>query len=99
LLSSIPAGRPHDLQMLDRIALNFAPLPPSTYSEAVLALPSTEEKPGELNNAYTELKNVFDKIINTLTPGGRIRIGQPQDSVKSDAVLAGFLVEQDGEQV
>jgi Fe-S cluster assembly protein DRE2 N-terminus len=99
LLSSIPAGQAHDLQMLDRIALDFAPLPPSTYSEAILALPPTEEKRGELENAYSELKNVFDKIINTLRPGGRLRIGQPQEYVRSDAVLAGFLVEQDGEQV
>src|SRR5271167_2312817 len=59
LLSSIPAGKAHDLQMLDRIARDFAPLPPSAYNEAVLALPPTEEKHGEWENAYSELKNVF----------------------------------------
>src|SRR5271170_6201651 len=35
-LSSLPSEQTHDLQMLDRIALNFANLPVSRYAQAVL---------------------------------------------------------------
>jgi hypothetical protein len=93
LLSSLPASQPHDLQMLDRIALNFATLPAEHYAEAILALPSTEESSGELDADYAELKTVFNKILATMCPGGCVRIGRPADSITQEAILAGFLVE------
>jgi Fe-S cluster assembly protein DRE2 N-terminus len=85
--------------MLDRIALNFANLPPNHYTEAILALPTTEETPGEVDADYNELKSVFDKILDTMQPGGRIRIGQPKNELTKEAILAGFLVETGNEQV
>ena len=85
--------------MLDRIALNFAILPQNHYAEATLALPSTEEKPGEVEADYNELKLVFPKILDTMQPGGRLRIGQPTDQITKEAILAGFLVETQNEQV
>jgi hypothetical protein len=99
LLSSLPQSQPHDLQMLDRIALNFANLPPNHYTEAILALPSTEENSGELDADYKELKSVFTKILETMQPGGRVRIGGAGQHITHDAVLAGFLVENDDSQV
>lgn len=85
--------------MLDRIALNFVNLPANHYSEAILALPPTEEKAGEVENDYTELKAVFLKILDTMQAGGRIRIGQAKDEVTKDAILAGFLIESQHNQV
>jgi anamorsin len=85
--------------MLDRIALNFANLPANHYTEAILALPSTEEASGEVNRDYQELKSVFTKILETMKPAGRVRIGQAGDAIIKDAVLAGFLVETDNSQV
>jgi hypothetical protein len=99
LLSSLPPSQPHHLQMLDRIALNFANLPANHYTEAILALPSTEEASGEVDRDYQELKSVFTKILETMQPGGRVRIGQAGDAIAKDAVLAGFLVETDNSQV
>ena len=99
LLSSLPSSQPHHLQMLDRIALNFVNLPANHYSEAILALPPTEEKAGELGNDYAELKAVFPKILETMQAGGRIRIGQAKDEVTKDAILAGFLIESQDNQV
>ena len=99
LLSSLPSSQPHHLQMLDRIALNFVSLPASHYSEAIFALPSTEEKAGEVDNDYRELKAVFSKILETMQPGGKIRIGQAKEEITKDAILAGFLVESQDNQV
>jgi Fe-S cluster assembly protein DRE2 N-terminus len=100
LLSSLPSSRPHDLQMLDRIALNFANLPQNHYSEAILALPSTEEASGEIDADYNELKAVMNKILETMKPGGRIQIGQPSsDQITKEAILAGFLIENENQQV
>jgi hypothetical protein len=85
--------------MLDRIALNFANLPQNHYTEAIFALPSTEEKSGEIDADYNELKLVFPKILDTMQPGGRLRIGQPTDQITKEAILAGFLVETENQQV
>ena len=85
--------------MLDRIALNFACLPQNHYTEAIFALPSTEEKSGEINADYKELKLVFPKILDTMQPGGRLRIGQPTDQITKEAILSGFLVETEDQQV
>jgi hypothetical protein len=98
-LSSLPSSQPHDLQMLDRIALNFAILPSNYYSEAILVLPADEETSNEIENDYTELKSVFTKILETLQPGGKVRIGQPKAEFTKDAILAGFLVESQNSQV
>jgi hypothetical protein len=84
--------------MLDRIALNHANLPQSHYTEAILALPSTEEKSGEIDAGYNELKLVFSKVLDSMQPGGRLRIGQPTDQIKKDAILTGFLVETENQQ-
>jgi hypothetical protein len=97
LLASIP--QPHDLQMLDRIALNFAYLLPSHYSEAILARPKTEEKVGEVDAAYTELTAVFGKLLGTMQPRGRIKIGSAGEQVIKDAILAGFLVATENHEV
>lgn len=99
LLSSFPASQPYDLQMLDRIALNFANLPINHYAEAILALPDTEEKSGEVGADYNELKKVFGKVLKTMQPGGRIHIGQPSEQITKEAILAGFIVENENQQV
>lgn len=86
--------------MLDRIALGFAKLPQNYYTDAVLALPDTEEQTGEIDADYTELKEVLTQILGTMKPGGRLRIGQPkEEKVTKEAILAGFLVETDNHQV
>jgi hypothetical protein len=97
LLSSL--SQPHDLQMLDRIALNFAQLPSGYYTEAVLALPRTEERAGEVDTDYNELRVVLGKVLETMAPGGRIKVGQPGDQVVQEAILIGFLVERENDQV
>jgi Fe-S cluster assembly protein DRE2 N-terminus len=97
LLTSSP--QLHDLQMLDRIALNFAYLPPSHYSEAILAPPSTEEKVGEVGADYRELKAVLGKSLSTMQPGGRIRIGAGGTQLSKDAILGDFLVETENQEV
>ena len=99
LLSSLPSSQPHDLQMLDRIALNFAKLPHSHYSEAIFALPPSEESPEEFENDYTELKSVFPKILSTMQPGGRVRIGSAKEEITKEAILAGFVIETQNQQV
>jgi hypothetical protein len=85
--------------MLDRIALDFAYLPPSHYSEAILALPNTQEAVGEVDADYGELKMVLDKLLNTMQPGGRIRIGAGGAQLSRDAILAGFFVETENQEV
>ena len=86
--------------MLDRIALSFANLPQNHYAEAILALPPTEETPGEIDTDYNELKVVMNKILETMRPGGRIRIGQPSsDQITKEAILTGFLIENENQQV
>jgi len=99
ILSTIPSTQPHDLQMLDRIALNFAQLPQSHYTEAILALPNTEETSGEFDKDYAELKAVFSKLVDAMQPGGRLLIGRANDQVTKEAILAGFLVETENQQV
>src|SRR5271155_1975085 len=99
LLSTIPSTQAHDLQMLDRIALNFVQLPQSLYTEAILALPNTEEASGEVDNDYAELKATFSKVLDALHPGGRVLIGRANEQVAKEAILAGFLVETDNQQV
>src|SRR5204863_1514661 len=64
ILSSLPSSQPRDLQMLDRIALNFANLPPNHYTEAILAHTPTEEQFGDIDVDYHELKLVFNKILS-----------------------------------
>jgi hypothetical protein len=85
--------------MLDRIALNFAQLPSSYYAEAILALPSTEEKVGEVDADYTELRAVLGKVLDTMRPGGRIKVGRPGEQFVKGAILLGFLVESDNQEV
>jgi hypothetical protein len=85
--------------MLDRIALNFAQLPQSHYTEAILALPNTEETSGEVDKDYAELKAVFSKILDAMQPGGRVLIGRATEQVSKEAILAGFLVETENQQV
>lgn len=85
--------------MLDRIALNFAQLPSGYYIEAVLALPRTEERAGEVDTDYNELRGVLGKVLETMAPGGRIKVGQPGDQVIQEAILIGFLVEREHDQV
>ena len=99
LLSAIPSTQPRDLQMLDRIASNFAQLPQSHYAEAILALPNTEETSGEVDKDFTEFKAVLGKVLDTMQPGGRVRIGRANDRVAKEAILAGFLVETENQQV
>jgi len=85
--------------MLDRIALNFAQLPQSHYTEAILALPNTEETSGEVDKDYIELKAVLSKILDAMQPGGRVSIGRANEQIAKEAILAGFLVETDNQQV
>lgn len=99
ILSSLPSSQPYDLQMLDRIALGFAQLPQGYYVEAMLALPPTEETPGEIDTAYMELHTVFIKILNAMQPGGHVRIGHPKEVITKEAILAGFLIETQNGQV
>jgi len=99
IICSLPPSQPHDLHMLDRIALNFAKLPPSYYGQAILALPAAEEKPGEADADYTELKAVFKHILDAMQPGGRVRIGQAAEDVTREAILVGFLIEKESEEV
>jgi len=99
LLNSLPSSQPHDMHMLDRIALNFANLPAGYYKDAILALPPTEETSGEVEKDYAELKNVFGKLLHSMQPGGRLRIGTPGEQLRKDAVLAGFLIETENNQV
>ena len=99
LLSTIPSTQPHDLQMLDRIALNFVQLPQSHYTEAILALPNTEETSGQVDKDYAELKAVFSKILDSMQPGGRVLIGRANEQVTKEAILSGFLVENENQQV
>jgi hypothetical protein len=99
LLSSLPSSQPHDLHMLDRIALNFANLPGGYYKDAVLALPSSEETSGEVEKDYAELRNVFGKLLEAMQPGGRLKIGSPSEQLTKDAVLSGFLIETENNQV
>jgi hypothetical protein len=99
LLSSLPSSQPHDLHMLDRIAVNLAVLPSNHYNEAILALPPNEETTNEIDSAYLELKTVFTNVLQTMRPGGQIRIGQPKQAFTKDALLAGFLIETRDSQV
>jgi hypothetical protein len=85
--------------MLDRIAVNFAFLPSNYYSESILVLPAEEETSNEINNDYTELKSVLTKILETMKPGGKVGIGQPETDFTKDAILAGFLIESQNSQV
>lgn len=85
--------------MLDRIALNFAHLPSNYYKEAILALPSTEEASGEVDADYNELKVVLGKVLESLQGGGRVRVGDASEDVRKEAILAGFLVEHENQQV
>jgi len=85
--------------MLDRIALNFVQLPQSHYTEAILALPDTEETSGEVDKDYAELKAVLSQILDAMKPGGRLLIGRANEQVAKDAILAGFLVETENQQV
>jgi Fe-S cluster assembly protein DRE2 N-terminus len=68
LLSSLPSSQPHDLHMLDRIAMNFAVLPSNYYNEAILALPPNEETANEIESDYIELKTVFTNVLQTMRP-------------------------------
>jgi hypothetical protein len=99
LLSSLPSSQPHDLHMLDRIALDFANLPVNHYSEAILALSTTEESSGEREADYDQLVPVLSKILNTMRAEGRVRIGSPTAQVTKEAIIAGFLVETDSNTV
>ena len=99
LLSSLPSSQPHELHMLDRIALNFANLPAGFYKDAILALPATEESSGEVDLDYIEFRNVFGKVLEAMQPAGRIRVGKPSEQFTKDAVLAGFLIETENDQV
>jgi len=85
--------------MLDRIALNFAYLPPSHYAEAILALPNPEENVGEVDADYNELPPVLCKLLETMQPGGRIKVGNAGEKIVKEAILAGFLVENENQQV
>jgi hypothetical protein len=85
--------------MLDRIAMNLAVLPSNHYNEAILALPPNEETTNEIESAYIELKTVFTNVLETMRPGGQIRIGQPKQSFTKDALLSGFLIETRDSQV
>ena len=99
LLSSLPFSQPHHLQMLDWINLNFVNLPANYYSHAIFALPTTEEKPKEGETDFKELKLVLSQILETMQPGGKVKIGQPTEEMKKEAILAGFLVESEDNQV
>jgi hypothetical protein len=83
--------------MLDRIALNFAQLPQSHYTEAILALTNTEETSGEVDKDYIELKAVLSKILDAMQPGGRVLIGRANEQIAKEAILAGFLVETENQ--
>jgi anamorsin len=85
--------------MLDRIAVNFANLPAGYYKDAILALPATEEASGEVDRDYLEFRNVFGKVLQAMQPGGRIKVGKPREQFTKDAVLAGFLIETENDQV
>jgi hypothetical protein len=85
--------------MLDRIALNFAQLPREHYTEAILALPTSEETPNQLDNDYAELKLVFNKILETMRAGGRLHIGPASDTIKKEAILSGFLIHHENTKV
>lgn len=86
--------------MLDRIALNFVNLPQSQYKEAILALPALEETPGEVDKDYAELTAVFNKVIDAMQPGGRVSVGRgANEKFIKEAMLAGFLIETENQQV
>jgi Fe-S cluster assembly protein DRE2 N-terminus len=93
------AGREHHLQMLDRIALNFAQLPENHYSEARLALSSQEERDGRVTNDYTELQPVLPKLLLAMKPGGRVLVGNPPEELIRQALLTGFLTDLQNNQV
>lgn len=97
LLSS-SSPQTHDLHKLNQIALNLVNLPPNYYSEAILALPSTDTSP-DYDPSYTELENALPQILATMNAGGHIRIGNPPPQFKKEALLAGFLLETQNNQV
>ena len=85
--------------MLDQIALNFIYLPPSCYAEVILVLPSTEMNVGELDTDYSELPPVLSKLLETMQPGGRIKLRNAREKIIKETILAGFLVKNENQQV
>jgi len=83
-----------DVQMLDRLALNFASLPEATYSTVLLLSDPA-------SNASSQLeKPLLGKIIASMVPGGRWR-SPGNEKWMSDRLAfltAGFLVEESREE-
>lgn len=83
LLSAVEG--PADLQMLDRLALDMVELPTAQYSKATVASGSL------LDSA------LLSKIFPSLAAGGEVRGVSP--SLRRDAVLLGYLVDGDGDDL
>jgi hypothetical protein len=91
--------RPCDVQMLDRIAYNVVNLPLNHYSQVMLSTDPTETLLGESDVDYAELVSSLPQILAAMRSGGRLRIGRGSSELTKEAILAGFLVEMDDEQV
>jgi hypothetical protein len=85
--------------MLDRIACNVVSLPLNHYSQVMLSTDPTETLLGESDVDYAELVSSLPQILAAMRSGGRLRIGRGSSELTKEAILAGFLVEMDGEQV
>lgn len=88
-----------DIQMLDRLALNLAALPTSTY-DAVLLLTDADGSRAESRPLLT--RAVMGKIAGALRPGGRLRSqdgafgGDAAAAERTEAILAGLVQARDG---
>jgi hypothetical protein len=79
-----------DVQMLDRLTLNFASLPEATYSTVLLL-----SDPASNASSLLE-KPLLEKIIASMVPGGRWRSPGKEKWVSDRLAFltAGFLVEE-----
>ena len=85
------------MHMLDRINAGVAHLPTGAYETAIL-LEDPEGTESAPQGASVDLSGiVWPKVLNAMQVGGRIRIQKVynEESLRRDALLAGFLFDKD----
>jgi len=83
-----------DIQMLDRLAVGLASLPPSTY-DLILLLSDAHGHPTEAQNLLT--REIMSKIYDSMKPGAKLQsqdgaFGSTPGPEKTEAILAGLVL-------
>jgi hypothetical protein len=92
-----------DIQMLDRLSANLVTLPSSTYSlVTLLSPPNDASDPEEVYKLLT--RPVVGKIVDAMKPGCLLKsedgkFGTGQGGAKTEGILAGLIVGENGGMV